>query len=138
MSLILIAFLIINERVHLECALRIDDICSMGYHVTDPLGGRNPSGTSPVRLYKGQALRSLFSPKGTNFLHPGSVPCAASIHRVGAHWCRQADRETAGLTSVIFLRKHRHRGPSCSSGGYGIAASDSVQRDETALQRLFL
>jgi hypothetical protein len=55
------AFLIINEHVHLECTLPIGHICCMGYHVTNPLGGRNPSVTSPVRLYKGQALRSLFS-----------------------------------------------------------------------------
>lgn len=117
MSLILIAFVIINESAHLECMLPIHDICCMGYHVTGPLGGLNPSGTSPVRLLK------------TNQL-PAS--------RVGA--LVQTSRPRDGGLDRRHLSMQTDSAPSCSSGGYGIAshdaASDSVQRDETALQRV--
>ena len=81
MSLILIAFLIINEIVHLDCALRIDDITLL-----IPW----EAATRPARALCGciKARRSVpYSPQNEPTSRmPGK----------GALSCRQADRGTAG------------------------------------------
>jgi hypothetical protein len=138
-SLNLITILIINEHVHLKCTLPIGDITLL-----IPLGGHNPSVTSPVRLYKGPGVPFLILPTMNQL----------SVSRVGALRCERLPRRDAlvqtGRTRESGLDRRHLCIQTQTKEGRVLAQevtgrlltmqprNQSLRNDETALQLGFV
>jgi hypothetical protein len=140
-SLILIAFLIINESVHLDCTLLIDEICCMVSSYSSP-GSQQPVRHEPCAAVKGPGAPSLILPQNEpTSCFAGRRPTLPASTASGR---TNADKQTEGRPPrpASSFYANTESGPSCSSGGYGTASHDaasvSIHRDEAALQREFL